>query len=702
MRVTQSMYYNNLQNDGNKVNRELFDVNKQISSGHKIQYAHEDATTFAQTMRLDNEIVTLEQSKKSAVSGLKFSNQTDTTLNDLTKTLDSFKVKLLQAASGTHSESSIQSTAKELEGLKEHLVTLANTSINGKYLFSGTAVNVKPIDNNGEYKGNNGKMNALLGSNVKKAYNIPGSDLFFGEETEINKKISLNVPQFNLTKQYPDVMLDSTLDRKGVAKDEYISTSSTIRDLMGDTDDVVDTVNAKHHFYISGTTSSGKSFKDRIDMRDDEKVADLLDRIGVKFGNTPNNQVVNVTLNEHGQIEIEDKLRGSSKLDFHMVGAVDFGASDNALVNNIDNLDGAETNFKAIANGTSTAAKPLLYVKEFMKSGFDAEANAATIEGINYDRTMFSADGAKLNSNVSQIVRSDNSFANNSTKLSEVFDLSQNNPDTLDGTVLKLSGTDINGNAFDATINLNSSGSTFSVGGSTFDIFNADETARSAVDADKMTYKQLNDVLNMVMSNQLPTANNASAYDAAVNNASKISETSLNSKGQITFVEKGIATSTKASLSLYDANSSDYSAGSSASVATFNANNSLTIRDTKTDFFARIDEAIAAVKEYKYRADGNSDLDKRNGGIQNAIEMIDDLSSHVGNIHSTVGVISQTLETSRNRTELLIVSTQTLRSETIDTDLADASLKLNQLTLNYQAMLSTVSRVSKLSLVNYL
>lgn len=702
MRVTQSMYYNNLQNDGNKVSRELFDVNKQISSGHKIQYAHEDATTFAQTMRLDNEIITLEQSKKSAVSGLKFSTQTDTTLNDLTKTLDSFKVKLVQAASGAHSASTIQSTAKELEGLKEHLVTLANTSIDGKYLFSGTAVNVKPIDTNGEYKGNDGKMNALLGSDVKKSYNIPGSDLFLGEETEINKKISLNVPQFNLTKQYPDVMIGTELDRASVSQDEYITTTSTMRDLMGDTDTIIDTVNAKHHFYISGTSSSGESFKDRIDMRDDEKVSDLLDRIGVKFGNTPNNEVVNVTLNEYGQIEIEDKLRGSSKLDFHMVGAVDFGASDNALVNNIDNLDGAETNFKAIANGTSTATSPTLYVKEFMKSGFQAEASASTIEGINFDRTMFSVDGAKLNSNVSQIVKSDNSFANESTKLSEVFDLSQNNPDTLDGTTLKFSGTDINGNAYDATINLNSAGSTFSVGGSTFDIFNSDETARSAVAADNMTYKQLTDVLNMVISNQLPTANNETSYDAAVTNASEISQTSLNEQGKITFIEKGIVTSTKATLSLYDANSSDFSTGASASVSSFNANNSLTIRDAKTDFFARIDEAIAAVKEYKYRADGSSDVDKRNGGIQNAIQMLDDLNNHVGNIHSTAGVISQTLETSRNRTELLIVSTQTLRSETIDTDLAEASLKLNQLTLNYQAMLSTVSRVSKLSLVNYL
>jgi flagellar hook-associated protein 3 FlgL len=51
---------------------------------------------------------------------------------------------------------------------------------------------------------------------------------------------------------------------------------------------------------------------------------------------------------------------------------------------------------------------------------------------------------------------------------------------------------------------------------------------------------------------------------------------------------------------------------------------------------------------------------------------------------------------------MLLITTQVLRSETIDVDFAQASLELKQLELNYQAMLSTVSRISQLSLVNYL
>ena len=132
MRVTNSMYYRDMYGDNNKIGKALFDVNKQIASGQKIQYAFEDTTAFIDTMRLDNEVTTLTQVKKSTQSGYKFSTQTDTVLGDFSKTLDSIKTKLIRAASDEHSDESLEAIAKELRGLQTHLYTLANTSINGR------------------------------------------------------------------------------------------------------------------------------------------------------------------------------------------------------------------------------------------------------------------------------------------------------------------------------------------------------------------------------------------------------------------------------------------------------------------------------------------------------------------------------------------------------------------------------------------
>jgi flagellar hook-associated protein 3 FlgL len=134
---------------------------------------------------------------------------------------------------------------------------------------------------------------------------------------------------------------------------------------------------------------------------------------------------------------------------------------------------------------------------------------------------------------------------------------------------------------------------------------------------------------------------------------------------------------------------------------TFNTNNALTISDPKTDFFQTIDEMITAVEDHKLYPD-SSGGNVRNVGIENAIQKMDDLQDHLFRMHSKIGAQSNTLSMSLERTEILKISTMSLRSSVVDTDLAEASLRLAQLNTNYQAMLSTVGQISKLSLVNYL
>lgn len=824
MRVTNNMYYNNVYGKNkNTVSDQLFDVNKQIASGLKIQYAHEDVRVFSETMRLDNEIALLGQSKKSSENGYKISNQMDVVFNDFETSLDRMKTLFVQATNASQNNTSIDAVAKELRALESHLKNLANTSINGQYIFAGSAVDVKPIANDGSYMGNDGIINAFTGSGTTQQYNISGAELFLGEELGQKKEVTTNVVNYSLTAKYPELKGEHI-----EGKDEIISVDSTIRDLMGDLDDSIDTVNPKHHFYIRGTMSDGTSFNKQISMRDDESVDELLNQIGEAYGNTVDTTVVNVKLNSQGQIVIEDKLKGSSKLDFHMVGATDFdynGAPNAdkadimsassyhvAELGKIENLISGENSFGKIMNGTSSAVHPNLYVKNFVKSDFSPvvefedklvsaqfamsgavaagdtlsmtidngdgtltaitqafNIDAATtyndlkvqieslgdfsvditgdtitlnttsrgiakgvsinsdltndnaaittstttlnrailsdMQNIFYDDTNFTKDGSKLTSNISQIIKETNAFATASTKLFEVADVTQNNQGTLDGTTLKLSGQNIYKAAFDVRIDFKNTlngGSTFSLDGgvTNYTIFDMN-TPRGAVDADEMTYRQFMDVVNMVVTGQLPIAQNSDmAYDNAIESSALYGSTSLTYDGKIEFKDKN-STDTNAKIAIYDAHSGDFSTLAKPSVMTFNANNALTIRDPKTDFFKSVDEAIRAIEEQKVHPDA-SNGSPRTVGMQEGMQIIDDLNVHISRLHAKVGAQSNALNASIERTQMLEISSMTLRSSVLDTDLAEASLMLTQLSLNYEAMLSTVGKVSKLSLVNYL
>lgn len=709
MRITSGSYYNNIYGENNKTNRQMFDVNKQIASGLKIQYAHEDPTIFIDALRLDNEVTTLSQIKNSSQNAYKFSTQTDSTIGDIVKTFDSMKVKLINAASDVNSQTSLDAIAKEMRGLQNYLKTLANTSINGQYIFSGTATSNKPIGDDGSYQGNDQNLQSFLGAGIKQTYNIAGSKLFFGDESTTNRTITTNLEQLNLTKLYPESLGTSTTT--STIKNNYIQASDTIRDLMGDTDTAASNSPGRlSHFYVQGTRSNGDTFKQKIDIPMDATINDLMDKISAAYGV---NQV-NVTLNSKGQIQVSDKLSGSSKLDFHMVGAVDFGIDgvDDADVVNLNSLDTANstTDFKNIISGSKE-----LYIKEFIKSGLTSSDPTITIQGLNYDQFYFDKNGSKLTSNVPQIIRGTNEVASAATKLVDVSGSA-----SVNGRFMALKGTNVDGAAYDITLTLNTpstftdnvTGNTYNIYGSAFNDTNAngvkDIGEGIPSNADEITYQQLMDITNMALTGSLPTVpnpgNDPIDYDTAIRSANALGKVSLSYDGKLQFNDLTHST-TSATLSLSDTTTNSFFSilGTSGNSLMFQANNSLTISDPKNDLFAQIEQMIQSVEQGKKFPDGsNNNGDPRNLGVQNAIQMMDTLTDHVGRLQTEAGSYSQVLQATSDRSDLLIVNTKKLQSDIVDTDIAEATLRMQQLNLNYQAMLSNISKVSKLSLVNYL
>jgi flagellar hook-associated protein 3 FlgL len=789
MRITQNMYFQNFTNSNNSLANALLNVNRQISSGVKVQYAYQDPNVFSKTVSLNNDVSSFDNVLSSITSGQHFSTQTDSTLNSMVDSLTSFKTYLLQAASGGQAQSSMDAIANELGGLKTTLTTLANTSLNGQYIFSGSATNQKPIGSDGSYQGNDENLKSFLGSGVEQTYNITGSSLFLGDESTVNKTITTNVPHLNQTLLHPDVM-------EGVPdtpQSQYITADDTIRDLMGSSSATANTTTAQNHFYIQGTRHDGTTFQKTIDLKDTDTVSDLMTQIGDAFGNTPTNKVVDVSLNDQGEFVIKDNLSGSSKLDFNMVANVDStGAAANITDLNTDKTHTVTFNQSALNSYVSTVGQQQdvytpssfsLNMNLTTKSGATADAttplsqifksNIASIAfggtktdgttasstftvsssstvgdllsaiksayqvspddisvglkngqievdttttngqnnldmsltsqdsssntisaltsgtGIGYDTMSFAQDGAKLTSNVSQIVTTTNDYATSSTKLSEVSGTYPFSPQQL-----TFSGINANGNAFNAQISLSSSGSTFSLDGGTtnYTIYNA-ASPQTTTNGDDMTYKQLTDVMNMIVSGNLPAStSSATDYNTAVANANSTSSISLNSNGKLTY-EPNDGVATKADFSLYDANGT--------SGLTFNADSSLTVNDPKTNFFGMLDQAIEAVKENKIYPDGttgaSSDI-----GVQNAISQIDDLITHVTNLQALSGSHTQALQDASDTTTSLKTNTQTIQADVIGTNIAEATVQLNQLTIDQQALYSTISKVAKLSLVNYL
>jgi len=819
MRVTQSAYYKNMSFDQDGINKELLQVNKQIASGKQIQYGHEDSAIFADTMRLDNELTALTQVKKTSENAKLFSLNTDDTMNQMTKNLEQFKVKLIQSASDIQSDSSREALAKELETIRDNLINLANTSVNGKYLFAGSALRVRPVDGNGEYQGNDQSLDSFFGSGVKQSYNISGQELFLGDDNNRRRKVTTNVRLLNQTALHSDIMVKGS--HITANSEVYLKDTDTIRDMVGD-DDYDSTNNEDTHFYLQGRRSSGATFKNTLTLNSASNITDLLSQIGDAFGNTNASKVVDVALNPAGQIEVTDLSKGSSQIQFSMVAAdtlvtdidklaeggietIDFNLSQyepiktlskiDSIVNQynktelslnstfidsdgkranpdtklfdimgVDALDSivfsgtdtagaavnvnfavdAATNMKDYAAAIENAFGPgvsadiasgkleiadrsagaLASKVSLSTMSFEGSLGGAPVKifspnsSLTFDRNFFEKDGSKVTGNASQIIRIDNKFATESTTIRETAGVTTV-ADAAKTTVMKLEGEDINGKAYDVSINLNKFGSSFTVNGTQYDILDANG---KATPADNVTYKQIFDITSMVISDStgglvasglpaapaIPVAPIPAADPAAVlayKDAIALSEESIEIKfdkaSKIVVRDKTTAI-TKVQMALYDSTTDAFPAGGSeGSMLTFNTNDAITITDAKTSVFADLDRMIESARLGRIRADGAAG-DPRALGVQNSLSLIDDVLTHFENKHTKNGAQTNSLQNSIERHEVLMVNTQSIRSEVLDTDVADAAVRIKQLDLNYQALLSTVSRVNSLSLVNYL
>ncbi|MDU9763215.1 flagellar hook-associated protein FlgL [Helicobacter pylori] len=395
MRVTFGSKYNQMNNYQNALQNKINDANTQIASGLKIRYGYQNSDINNQNLKFQYEENTLDQGIDVAKNAYTSTLNTDKALQEFSKTMEAFKTKLIQSANDVHSETSRAAIANDLERLREHMMNVANTSIGGEFLFGGSKVDRPPIDSEGKYHGNGEDLNALISSDNLVPYNISGQDLFLGADKDKHKLITTNIKLFNQNKLHPDVM--DALEHSSLPEEVFIKPGDTLRELIGD-NDKDPTNDPKEFFYLQGVRPDGSSFKEKFALdkayqnkESATKVSDLLDKIAHAYGNTSQNKVVDVSLNNWGQIEIKNLTPGSENLDFHLI------SSDG----DFDDLDALRSSAKRVT--------------EYVKSAFVTDRSLSQVKAVP---NMYNPKALEI---PSVFVTKDNVLANKNTKLSEIF-----------------------------------------------------------------------------------------------------------------------------------------------------------------------------------------------------------------------------------------------------------------------------------------
>jgi bacterial flagellin N-terminus domain protein len=732
----------------------LYKLNNQMSTGLKIQNSFEDSSVYNDGMRLDYEVATLEQVQTATSKAQHFSKNTDKALGEFKQQLETFKTKLVQGANEIHSKTSREAIANDLQGIKNHLVNIANTSINGQFLFSGSAINTKPINGDtNEYFGNAQAMKTVGGAQVNLTYNQNGQELFLGKDGDYNKKVTSNtmLKAQNLDDRNKTVYIDSEHKMRDLIGFKYVKDEKTLtnQDFTGTgVRRFQDTT-----FFLQGKKPNGTSFTSKFKMTSDASINDLLEKIGTEYGNTPTNKVVEVTINNQGQINVKDLSKGNQVIDFHMIAATkkvanagnltaaNINAASNAF-NNITNLTGGNP---ANSLEARVRANPDDYeITEFVKSKYEDLGGAAT-NAYDYDKINFKQEGRNLIGTVSQVERGSGKFADDNTTLSQVVgakNLYEGERDkyNINGQELQMQIKSKSGSTYDvlikfgaptppatsgnATVNIaqvtDNNGNPIApvthYNGPVWDSFyndtiNPPTTEGRETQSKDMTFRQLNDIIGMVASDSMSASNTFNDYKQAIANSQGSVEANMDHRGRIKVTDKQNAV-TPIKVGIYDNRNVDKFAGDSTgttpatkqgdgSLWSFSANNGVEIDSPSVDIFDDLDRMIEAVRSGQYRADSESEH-PRNSGIQGAIERLDHIADHVSKIHTKVGAQSAALADTNTRASIMEVNVKTVKADITNADYGETYMNLMQKMMSYQAMLQSVAKINQLSLLNYM
>ncbi|EHN6894487.1 flagellar hook-associated protein FlgL [Campylobacter upsaliensis] len=750
MRVTNKLNFtNSIQNTMSGASA-LNKLSMQLSSGMKIQDSYEDASIYIDNTRLEYELKTLEQIKEATSSAKEMTSNSMKALQDMVKLLENFKVKVTQAASDSNSQTSREAIAKELEKIKEQIVQLANTSINGQYLFAGAQLNHKPFDSKGNYFGDKNNVNVVTGAGTESPYNIPGFDLFFKADGDYQKQITTN-------ESFTDNRHDLSKDP---SKKQYLKGDNLWQDLIGlgyvkdknlEIDKDFDQKDTRLDFppttlYVQGVKPDGQSFKSAVLVNPTDKMEDVLEKIGNLYGNTATEKVVDVTINDSGQIQIRDLKEGNNKLDFHAVAytpqfddKTEMQEIETAMKAANPPLSKDDLTNLVMEAAIGNPARPItdlqspvqvtinnqqfeidLHQTDFINSKMtDTQGNATN--GADYDNTFFEKHGNSVIGNVSQVIQGTNAYATDDTKLSEVM-----SGNAMDST-LNLTVNSKGGNTYNVTVNLQNSTVSFPDPANpgqtiTFPITHTNPTTGNngvVTPPNEITYRQINDIIGMFASDQVPTQTitpnngqiNANQYDTLqklMSDSKSTVNVTMDYRGRISVTDK-LSTGTNIGVSLSDSQSGQFPQPPYTHTAnsqpgpdfSFNANNSLVIDEPNVDVIKDLDLMIEAVLSGNMRANADGD-NPRNTGMQGALERLDHLSDHINKLNTTMGAYHNNIDNVNTRVTFLGVNVQTLKTKVNDADYAETLMNLMQTQLAYQASMKATTTISQLSLLNYM
>ena len=156
---------------------------QRISSGNRITNPGDDPSGAATIVDLGNSIQANTQFQAQADSANAFLQSSGDVLNSVTNDLTTLQQLAQQGMSSTTDAAGKASIAAQVDALRTNLTALANTKVQGKYLFAGTQTQTQPFNPPASgatpYLGDSNSINLSVTVGTTVTTNVTGDKAFY-------------------------------------------------------------------------------------------------------------------------------------------------------------------------------------------------------------------------------------------------------------------------------------------------------------------------------------------------------------------------------------------------------------------------------------------------------------------------------------------------------------------------------------------
>lgn len=178
MRVANKTIYDSVKFNLANITEDLQRANEVVATTKRINNLSDDPIGLTQVLNIKSSLSNIEQLGRNINLGKSWLTASESALTSVQDLISDTKALCVQMANATTSAENRAVAAVTVQGTLDGIVFLANTDVNGRYIFAGSQTDSAPFDQNGNYSGDDNAFTVKISKDATIEVGSDGAAVF--------------------------------------------------------------------------------------------------------------------------------------------------------------------------------------------------------------------------------------------------------------------------------------------------------------------------------------------------------------------------------------------------------------------------------------------------------------------------------------------------------------------------------------------